>query len=416
LPRQYLVSVDDAVEPFSTVVRCFTVEGKISRASATPGASSRLKVTDQEEPLMSRPLSTQLGRTLTATVGLSALLLTTLSTASATTAAPADATAAAAVGAPTRDSVDDEHCGRIRFGQTTTTATSLAAAPAGQSASFPRRFDLPPNFQPEGIAIAGSKAYFGSRVDGRIWVADLRTGAGRVLNAGPGPGTASLGMKVDAKGRLFVAGAGGGNGRVIDTRSGELLASYTFTTTTPTFVNDVILSKDAAWFTDSRQPVLYKVPLGRNGELPAESAVQTVPLTGDYVHDPLVNNANGIALTPDRRALIIVQSGTGTLFKVDPRTGVTSKVDLGGAVMTNGDGLLRSNDTMYVVQNRLNKIAVLDLNESGTSGELIREITSPDFDVPTTAAFFDDRIYLPNARFGTPPTPDTPYWVTAVDR
>ena len=251
-------------------------------------------------------------------------------------------------------------------------------------------------------------------MDGRIWVADLRTGTGRVLS--PGPGTASLGMKVDAKGRLFVAGAGGGNGRVIDTRSGAVLASYTFTTATPTFVNDVILSKDAAWFTDSRQPVLYKVPLGRNGELPAASAVQTVPLTGDYVHDPLTNNANGIALTPDRRALIIVQSGTGLLFKVDPRTGVTSKIDLGGAVMTNGDGLLRSDDTLYVVQNRLNKIAVLDLNMSGTSGELIREITSTDFDIPTTAAFFDDRIYLPNARFSTTPTPDTPYWVTAVNR
>ena len=84
--------------------------------------------------------------------------------------------------------------------------------------------------------------------------------------------------------------------------------------------------------------------------------------------------------------------------------------------MTAGDGLLLIGGTLYVVQNRLNKIAVLDLNNSGTKGTLVRTITSPDFDVPTTAAFFGKRLYLPNARFTTPPTPTTPYWVTAVQR
>ncbi|MGC4942327.1 superoxide dismutase [Kribbella sp. DT2] len=296
-----------------------------------------------------------------------------------------------------------------------TTAGTATAAPAGTThaarTAYPKHFDLPDGFQPEGIAIDRGKAYFGSRVDGDIYAADLRTGKGRVLSQGPG--TASLGMKVDDRGRLFVAGAAGGNGRVIDTRTGKVLASYTFTTATPTFVNDVILGRDAAYFTDSRQPVLYKVPIGRHGQL---GPAQTIPLSGDYVHDAVNNNANGIELTPDGRALIIVQSATGFLLKVDARTGVTRKIDLGSAVMTNGDGLLRSKDTLYVVQNRLNKIAVLDLNGSGTRGRLVREISSADFDVPTTAAFFGHRIYLPNARFSTPPTAETPYWVTAVSR
>ena len=327
---------------------------------------------------MPRPMSRQVGRTLVATFALTALAFTSLTTASAT--------------------------------------PQTAAAPTASSSSrhFPVRFDLPNNFQPEGIAIAGTTAYFGSRLDGDIYAANLKTGQGRVITQGPGTG--SLGMKVDHRGRLFVAGAAGGNGRVIDTRTGKVLASYTFTTSTPTFVNDVILSKDAAYFTDSQQPVIYKVKLGRNGKLPGQSGVQTIPLTGDYVHTPMVNNGNGISLTPDGKALIIVQSSTGFLFRVDPRTGVTRKIDLGGAVMTNGDGLLRSGDTLYVVQNRLNQIAVLDLNKSGTRGEQIRVITSTDFDVPTTAAFFGNRIYLPNARFGVTPTPDTKYWVTAVRR
>ena len=125
--------------------------------------------------------------------------------------------------------------------------------------------------------------------------------------------------------------------------------------------------------------------------------------------------------SPDatKRTPVVLCAGIAVedfLFKVDTDTGHTTKVDLGGALMTNGDGLLLLGQTLYVVQNRLNKIAVLELNESGTSGRLVREITSTDFDVPTTVAVFGERLYLPNARFTTPPTPDTPYWVTAVHK
>ena len=285
---------------------------------------------------------------------------------------------------------------------TTTTATTSTRP----SVAFPDRIELPDGFQPEGIAIDRGTAYFGSRADGDIYAADLRTGRGKVISQGPGTG--SLGLKVDSKGRLYVAGAAGGNGRVIDTRTGKVLASYTFTTKTPTFVNDVILGKDAAYFTDSQQPVFYKVPLGR-----ANAKPQTIALTGDYQHLP-GNNANGISLTPDGRALIMVQSSTGFLLRVDPKTGVARQIDLGGALMTNGDGLLLSGRTLYVVQNQLNKIAVVSLDRAGTKGQVVREITSPDFDVPTTMAAFGSRLYLPNARFSTPPTPDTAYWVTAV--
>ncbi|MEV0289244.1 MULTISPECIES: SMP-30/gluconolactonase/LRE family protein [unclassified Kribbella] len=290
----------------------------------------------------------------------------------------------------------------------------VSTSASAQTTTFPTRIELPNGFQPEGIAIARGTAYFGSRLDGDIYAADLKTGQGKVITEGPGTG--SLGLKVDHRGRLFVAGAAGGNGRVIDTRTGTVLASYTFTTTAPTFVNDVIVGKDAAWFTDSRKPVLYKVPLGRDGSLPAQSAVQTIAYSGDYQHVPDVNNANGIALTPDGKALIIVQSSTGSLFRVDASTGATRKIDIGSAVMTNGDGILVIGTTLYVVQNRLNKIAVLSIDPSATEGQLVREITSADFDVPTTAAAFGSRLYLPNARFTTTPTPDTPYWVTAVQR
>ncbi|WP_431900021.1 SMP-30/gluconolactonase/LRE family protein [Nonomuraea sp. bgisy101] len=281
----------------------------------------------------------------------------------------------------------------------------LVATPAQAVAIRPDTIALPNGFQPEGIAI-GSRhaAYFGSRATGDIYRADLRTGEGRVISKGPG--TASLGIKVDRRGRLFVAGGLGGDARVVDSRTGAVLKSFTLATA-PSLVNDVFLAWDAAWFTDSTNPVLYKVPADLRGE------VTRLPLTGAIRYGTGIN-ANGITTTPDRRSLLIVQSNTGKLFKVNADTGATTEVDLGGESVANGDGLLLEGRTLYVVQNRLNAIAVVRLTADGSKGRVIKRITDPRFDIPATVARDGDRLYLPNARFSTPPTPDTTYSAVAV--
>jgi sugar lactone lactonase YvrE len=310
---------------------------------------------------------------------------------------------------------------RLRLSVACAAAVGLAVTlvPAGTAQAqshpdiLPTTINLPNGFQPEGIAIGVLPfAFFGSRANGDLFRVNLITGEGTIFSTGPG--TPSLGMKVDLRARLFVAGGTGGNGRVVNAITGDVLASYTFATA-PTFVNDVILTSDAAWFTDSLKPVLYKVPLGLGGSLPDQSAVQTVPLSGDYVHVAGFN-ANGIARTPDGGGLLIVQTATGKIFRVDPDTGVATTVDLGGYVVTAGDGLLVVGRTLYAVQNQLNLVAVFDLNAAGTSGSLVKTITDPRFDVPTTVARFGNRLYLPNARFTTPPTPDTVYTANAVPR
>lgn len=284
-----------------------------------------------------------------------------------------------------------------------------AAAPPAQP--FPARFDLPDGFQPEGIATGpGPTAWFGSLADGDIYRADLRTGQGEVVSEGPG--TPSVGLKSDRRGRLFVAGGPAGDGRVVDTDSGDIVASYEFTTD-PSFVNDVVLTRSAAWFTDSFNAQLYAVPLSPSGALPDQSEVVTLPLGGDWEQGAGFG-ANGITQTPDGDALLVVHSSSGLLYRVDPVSGEASVVDLGGALLTNGDGLLLVGRTLYAVQNQLNQVAVVSLDRSGTRGRVVDTITSADFDIPTTVARFGRWLYLPNARFGTPPTPDTPYWVTRV--
>src|SRR5829696_353830 len=279
---------------------------------------------------------------------------------------------------------------------------------------FPDRIELPVGFLPEGITIGpGGTAYFGSRANGAIYAASLRTGEGSVINAGD-VGLVAVGLKIDNHGRLFVAGGPTGSGRVIDARTGALLQTYNFTNQ-PAFINDVIITRDYAWFTDSLSPRLFGVPLGPGGELGDPTVFETLPLTGDWQQvegSPPPNNANGIAITPDQKALLVVQSATGFLFRVDPATGVATRVDLGDTLLTNGDGLLVVGTTLYVVQNRLNQVAVIKLDPDGTSGVLVDTLTSPDFDVPTTVAAFGNSLYLPNARFGTPEPLAAEYWVT----
>jgi hypothetical protein len=284
----------------------------------------------------------------------------------------------------------------------------VAPASAHPATPAPTTIQLPDGFQPEGIAIgAAPYAYFGSRVDGDIYRVSLRTGAGKIISQGPG--TQSLGLKLDRRGRLFVSGGSGGDARVLDAATGRVLKSYRLQTV-PAFINDVTLTGGAAWYTDSTNPVLFKLPLGRHGGLPAQAV--RVPLSGDIVYTT-GNNANGIAPSPDGRALIIVQSNTGKLFRTT-YGGRTTQIDLAGEAVPNGDGIWLRGHTLYVVQNQLNVVAKIALNGSGTRGRVLSRTTDPRFDVPTTIAEYGKRFYLPNARFTTPATPTTPYTANAI--
>jgi sugar lactone lactonase YvrE len=302
--------------------------------------------------------------------------------------------------------------GALLIGSSAATASARASASGD---TWPDVIPLPNGFRPEGIAIGGHYAYLGSLGDGSIYRADLRTGEGGIISAGPG--TPSVGLELDDRGRLFVAGRGQG-ARVVDVRTGEIIASYALTTKTPTFANDVFLTPRAAWFTDSFQPALYALPLGHDGRLPEPDEVVTVTLSGDWTQVPgEAVNANGITRTPDGKALLVVQSGVGGLHRVNPRTGVTELVDLDDAApLSNGDGLLLLGRRLYVVQNRQNAIDVFRLADDGRSGIFEDRLTDADFDVPTTVAAHKNRLYLPNARFATTPTPDTTYAVVAVKR
>jgi hypothetical protein len=285
---------------------------------------------------------------------------------------------------------------------------------AANNAPFPDIIPLPNGFQPEGIASGeGTGFYAGSIPTGAVYHGDLSTGTGDLLVPAQ-EGRAAIGMKYDDRtGLLFVAGGPTGYAYVYDGESGANVAEIMLTGL-PSFINDVVITRDAVYFTNSFQPMLHKVALEDDGTLPDPPVGEPIPLGGDYQFTPGAFNANGIEALSNGKTLVIVNSTEGALYTVDPETGVATRIDLGTGGAQNGDGLLLQGRTLYVVQNQLNRIAVVELAPGFASGEIVGLLTNSAFDVPTTIAKFGDALYAVNARFGTVPTPDTEYDVVRV--
>ena len=303
-----------------------------------------------------------------------------------------------------------------------TLGLALLGAGGPQSAaadSFPSIIHLPNGWGPEGIAIrAGTdEVYVGSIATGSVWKGDLRSGEGDVLVPSH-TGRAAIGLKVDRERRLFVAGGMTGKAWVYDARTGGDLAEYTLAPAGQSFLNDVVVTKHAAYFTDSKSATLGVVPLGDDDhDLPTQADVRSLQLSGDFtlLTGPNDFNLNGIVATRNGKQLVAVQTATGKLFRIDPETGVTDEIEIeGGTSFPNGDGLYLKGRRLYVVQNMNNQVSVVQLSQDLTSGRLLRVLTDPALQVPTTIARSGSRYYVVNARFGTPATPATTYDVVKL--
>jgi sugar lactone lactonase YvrE len=287
----------------------------------------------------------------------------------------------------------------------------VAIGVAAAAAAFPQVIQLPRGFQPEGIEVGrGTTFYVGSVANGAIFRGNLRTGSGAVLVPGQA-GKAATGIELDRFNRLFVAGAATGDAHVYNARTGALIRTYDFASS-DTFINDVVVTRGAAYFTDSRKAVLYVVPIGTGGAL---GSFRTLTLSGDF---SLASgfNLNGIDATANGKTLIAVQSNNGRLFRIDPATGVTRAISLGAESVPNGDGILLTGKTLYVVQNQLNRVAVIALSADLASGRVITRLTDPDFAVPTTIDDHGRRLYAVNARFGSPSPSTTDYQVVQLPK
>ena len=289
-------------------------------------------------------------------------------------------------------------------------ALGAFAAPVAAAAPFPSRITLPSGWMPEGVTAGrGTTIYVGSLAGGGVWKGDVRTGHCEVLV--PAWGGAATGVEYEAgANRLWVAGGPTGTVRVYDATTGTLLRQYDFSPAG--FLNDLVVTHDAVYVTDSFNAWLDVIPLARNGGLPDDGAVTTLPLSGiDFEVGQF--NANGIVAA--RGWLIVVDSFTGGLFRVDPATGVGTPISTGGVSVANGDGLELRGSTLFVVRNAnefgVGAVEIFRIQPGLTSARPRGELTSSDLSVPTTGAVQAGRLWVVSARFGIP---TTDYWVTGL--
>ena len=263
---------------------------------------------------------------------------------------------------------------------------------------FPSTIVLPGARSAEGIAIGrGSTFYASDFLAGDIFRGDLRTGkVERFIH--PPNGRQAVGLKADIRhGLLFVAGGFTGQAYVYDLETGADLAKFQL----GGMINDVVVTEDAAWFTDSALPHLYKVPIAPGGQ------PRTIVVTGPAADLSGFPNLNGIAATPDGKTLIVSHSALGAIFTVDPTKGVSKAIT--GVPVPAVDGILLKGGRVYAVQVDLNQIAQIDLSPDLSTGTVTAIITSPDFESPTTAGKFGDRLVAVNGKYDTgfPPTATT---------
>ena len=293
--------------------------------------------------------------------------------------------------------------------------------------NFPDEIDLPDGFFPEGIAIGrGTDFYVGSLANGSIYKGDLRTGEGVVLTDEAGQ-FATIGIEVDNKERIWVAGGPYGTGRVYDGSTGELLAVYEFTGPFESFINDVVVTNEAAYFTDSGtaednpnpggfwfagEPRLFVVSLGSDQTLPDPADPAAVSTLMTNLPDIGFPNLNGIETTPGGANLVVSHTSAQALFTVDPASGNGSPINTDVPPLLGADGIIRRGNTIYVVENAAAQISAVKIAPDGSAGTRTAVYSVEGSETPTTAGLFGNALYAVDAKFGTM---DDPYKVFRVE-
>lgn len=130
-------------------------------------------------------------------------------------------------------------------------------------------------------------------------------------------------------------------------------------------------------------------------------------------------NLNGITSTDDGRYLVTVHAGTGVLYRIDTQTEEVSEIDLGGADLTTGDGLLLDGSSLFAVVTEPDaKVVRIELAADASSGEVVDELEDPSFAYPTTLAQCGtDRIQVVNSQLDQAPDgdPDLPFTIADVE-
>ena len=257
---------------------------------------------------------------------------------------------------------------------------------------------------PEGVTVDPStgSVYTNSANTGVVFRVDPDTGASvRIadpLGLGDSPPakpvSVALGLKADGQGRLWVAGARTGSMHVVDIATGERLARFT-TPEGPWLINDVALTSDAAYFTDTLRPVMWRVSRDSVADAALEPWLSFEGTALEYGEEP---NLNGIVATPDGHYLIVVLMKTGRLFRIDTHTREVAAIDTGDSTLDGGDGLALIGQRLFLVRQSAGEVVALDLSPDLATAVEAKRIKPDELAWPATIAVRGDRLIVANSQ------------------
>jgi hypothetical protein len=273
----------------------------------------------------------------------------------------------------------------------------------GKAATTVFTLDPSTHGNPEGVASLGhSRTFFvGATGDGTIYKGSIEEPTVREFILG-GSGKSAVGLKV-ADGRLFVAGGTTGKLFVYDLDTKALVG--TFDTGAGGFLNDLVVTRRGDVFvTDSFRPVLWHLT---PAQISAGSGTPEAITLGPEIAYTSGFNLNGIVARKGGRQLVVVQSNTGKLFRIDLRGGGRSIRGIQAPPLPGGDGLLLDHGRVIVVQGSPAALRFLKLKGNATRAVLSATRTDSTLRGPSTVARAKDLYLVVNADFATSTTPFT---------
>jgi sugar lactone lactonase YvrE len=284
-------------------------------------------------------------------------------------------------------------------------ATSLAAAHAVGTTVF----TLIPSTHgnPEGVTFdQRTNAFFvGATGDGTIYRGTLDSAiAGEFISGAPG--RSAIGLKA-SDGKLYVAGGATGAISVFDIATQQEVAA--FATGPGGFLNDLVVTQSGdVYVTDSFRPMLWHVTAAQ--VTAGAGMVEAIPV-GPEIQYTAGFNLNGIVARGHADQLIVVQSNTGKLFRIDVDEGaVNGRTIQQIAVerLVGGDGMLLDRGRLIVVQGGpAPTLTFVQLEADARRGRVVERRTDPTLRGPSTIARARQLYLVVNADFVTGRTPFT---------
>jgi Cu-Zn family superoxide dismutase len=252
---------------------------------------------------------------------------------------------------------------------------------------------------PESIALAptGNTVYVSSFATGAVVRGPVGGALQPFLAAGADGRKSATGLDVDARGRLLILTGHGRQLQIVNANTGKFEGRLTASDGHASNLNDLVVTKRGdAYITETGTPAIYRATAKQLARRTGHLTRWVAPKPSVVPNDPSHLNLNGIALTSDERYLLVGQTATGNLYRVDMKTRAIRRVAITGGSLAGSDGILLRKRVLYVVTHSggVKKIA---LNGKYTTGRVTATLTDPTLAFPTSIAATGGQLIVTNA-------------------